>query len=469
MIQAYTEHTADVSRSEAIAALGIDPGQSRVLVVGLGLTGFSVARFLSLLGIAVGVTDNRESPPCLAELQKLNPDIPVFVGRYDREAFKAATHLIVSPGVSLDTEIVFQALESGLPLFSDIDLFASVVNAPVVGITGSNGKSTVTSLLGTMADKAGWKVRVGGNLGMPALDLLGDEERIDLYVLELSSFQLERTSLLKCAAATVLNISPDHLDRHGNLETYVRAKQSIFSNCTVMVLNQDDPVVASMARKDQPVLRFGLSGEDSLDFSAHRHRDGEWLVHRGNRLIRADSVKIKGRQNLSNALAALALGRAVGLPVAGMLEGLKDFPGLPHRMQWLAKIQGVTWINDSKATNVGACIAAMQGLNGKIVLIAGGDGKGADFNALKHVVRERARAVVLIGRDADLLDAFLGSQVTTIKAPDLRRAVELSAGLARPGDTVLLSPACASLDQFSSYEERGRVFESAVRNLIGAN
>ncbi|MCI0667165.1 MAG: UDP-N-acetylmuramoyl-L-alanine--D-glutamate ligase [Methylococcaceae bacterium] len=470
MIQAnFDQISQKATRSEAIAALGIVPGESRVLVVGLGLTGLAVARFLSLLGIQVAVTDNRANPPCLAELRSLSSDIPVFLGRYEREAFRAATHLVVSPGVSLDTEEVFQALESGLGLLSDIDLFATVVNAPVVGITGSNGKSTVTSLLGTMAGKADWNVRVGGNLGVPALDLLGEDEGIDLYVLELSSFQLERTSLLKCAAATVLNISPDHLDRHGDIETYARAKQSIFSNCTVRVLNQDDPLVACMASKDQPALRFGLNGDASLDFGVCRHAHAEWLVHRGNPLMAADCVKIKGRQNLSNALAALALGQAVGLPIAAMIEGLQDFPGLPHRMQWVEKIEDVTWINDSKATNVGACIAAMQGLSGKIVLIAGGEGKGADFSVLKDVVKQRARAVVLIGRDADLLHGLLASEVTSLKAPDLRRAVELSAGLARPGDTVLLSPACASLDQFTSFEERGRVFEQAVRNLIGAH
>ncbi|MGH8556817.1 MAG: UDP-N-acetylmuramoyl-L-alanine--D-glutamate ligase [Methylococcales bacterium] len=459
----------NATRSTAIAALGLVPRESRVLVVGLGLTGFSVARFLSGLGIDVAITDNRRNPPRLAELQRLSADIPVFLGGYDRKAFRAATHLVVSPGVSLDTEQVFQALESGLPLFSDIDLFASVVNAPLVGITGSNGKSTVTSLLGTMARIAGWNVRVGGNLGVPALDLLDQDEGIDLYVLELSSFQLERTSLLKCAAATVLNISPDHLDRHGDLETYARVKQNIFSSSTVMVLNRDDPRVAAMAKKGQPTLHFSLSGEDSFDFSLRNQADGEWLVHRGSPLIRTDSVKIAGRQNLSNAMAALALGHAVGLPMGPMLDGLQVFPGLPHRMQRIEKARGITWINDSKATNVGACIAAIEGLSGKIVLIAGGDGKGADFSALKNAIKEKARAVVLIGRDADLLYALLASEVPSVKAPDLRRAVELSAGLARPGDTVLLSPACASLDQFTDYQERGRVFEQAVRELISAH
>ncbi|MCI0653333.1 MAG: UDP-N-acetylmuramoyl-L-alanine--D-glutamate ligase [Methylococcaceae bacterium] len=459
----------NATHAAAIAALGLVPLESRVLVVGLGLTGFSVARFLSGLNIDVAITDNRGNPPCLAQLQSLSADIPVFLGGYDRLAFNAATHLVVSPGVSLDTKEVFQALEAGLPLFSDIDLFASVVKAPVVGITGSNGKSTVTSLLGTMARIAGWNVRVGGNLGVPALDLLDQDEEIDLYVLELSSFQLERTSLLKCAAATVLNISPDHLDRHGDLETYARAKQSIFSNSTVMVLNQDDPRVAAMAKKGQPILCFGLNGEESLDFSICNQADSEWLVHRGLSLIRTDCVKIAGRQNLSNAMSALALGHAVGLPMAAMLDGLRVFPGLPHRMQRVVKAKEITWINDSKATNVGACIAAIEGLSGKIVLIAGGDGKGADFSALKEVIKEKARAVVLIGRDADLLYALLASEIPSVKAPDLRRAVELSAGLARPGDIVLLSPACASLDQFKDYQERGRVFEQAVRELIGAH
>lgn len=457
-----------LTRADAIGALGIVPGRSRVLIVGLGLTGLSVARFLARLEVEVQVTDSRPNPPCLAELHGMDPDIPVFLGGYPRESFDEATHLAVSPGVSLDTEEVFEALESGLPLISDIDLFTAVVDAPVVGITGSNGKSTVTSLLGLMARKAKRNVRVGGNLGVPALDLFDEDPGVDLYVLELSSFQLERTSLLKCAAATVLNISPDHMDRHGDIGTYARAKQNIFSNCTVRVLNQDDPMVASMASRDQPVLRFGLGGDDSLDFSVSRDVRSEYLVHRGSPLIEVDTVKIKGRQNVSNALAALAMGHAVGLPMAAMIEGLQEFPGLPHRMQWVEKIRGVDWINDSKATNVGACIAALEGLNGKIVLIAGGDGKGADFSAFKKVVKERARAVVLIGKDAELLQGLLAPEVACVRASDLRRAVLLSAEIARPGDTVLLSPACASLDQFANYEERGRVFEQAVRDLIDA-
>ncbi len=470
MMPADTDRYARNADSRmAMSSLGIVPGESRVLVVGLGMTGLSVARFLSFLGIEVAVTDNRENPPCLAELRKLGTDIPVFLGEYDRRAFGAATHLIVSPGVSLDTEEVFQALEAGIPLFSDIDLFASVVSAPVVGITGSNGKSTVTSLLGMMAKKADWDARVGGNLGIPALNLVDDEDRPDLYVVELSSFQLERTSLLKCAAATVLNISADHMDRHGDIETYTRVKQSIFSNCTVMVLNQDDAAVAAMARKDHPSLRFGLSGNDSLDFSVRELADGEWLVHGKNPLIRVDSVKIKGRQNLSNVLAALALGQAVGLPMAGMLAALVEFPGLPHRMQWVEDFNGVTWINDSKATNVGACIAAMEDLTGKIVLIAGGDGKGADFGGLKELIKEKTRALVLIGKDADRLQALFAAEAPCVKATDLGNAVEMSAGIARPGDTVLLSPACASLDQFQNYQERGRVFEQAVRELIRAH
>ncbi|MGR9107459.1 MAG: UDP-N-acetylmuramoyl-L-alanine--D-glutamate ligase [Gammaproteobacteria bacterium] len=456
-------------QSAALAALGLVPGESRVLVVGLGLTGFSVARFLVSLGIDVTVTDNRSDPPCLGELHHLGPDIPVYLGRYAEEAFRGATALVVSPGVSLETEEIFQALESGLPLLSDIDLFAAVVRAPIIGITGSNGKSTVTSLLGVMAERAGWSVRVGGNLGVPALDLVADEDGVDLFILELSSFQLERTSLLKCAAATVLNISPDHLDRHGDLDSYVRAKQSIFSNCTVVVLNQDDPRVARMAEKEQPILRFGLGGDVSLDFGVRNIDGHECLVQRGEFLLRADSVKIKGRQNLSNALAALALGQAVGLPMAAMLEALQTFPGLAHRMQRVAAADGVTWINDSKATNVGACIAALEGLDGKIVLIAGGDGKDADFSPLQAVVKEKARAVVLIGRDAQRLQALFESRVTTRKAADLRQAVAIAAGLARSGDTVLLSPACSSLDQFKNFQERGEIFEQAVREVTHAH
>lgn len=468
-MQANIQHPRNRFAPSVASALGMVPGESRVLVVGLGVTGFSVVRFLVSRGIQVAIVDSRENPPCLAELQSFNANLPVFLGRFDRQAFKVATHLVVSPGISLDTEEIFQALELGLPLLSDIDLFASVVTSPVVGITGSNGKSTVTSLLGVMAKKAGWNVRVGGNLGVPALDLVNEDEPVDLYILELSSFQLERTSLFHCAAATVLNISPDHMDRHGDLETYARAKQSIFSNCTVRVLNHDDSMVASMAKKDQPALYFGLDENELLDFSVHHSGDGEWIVRRGHPLIRVDSVNIKGKHNISNALASLALGQAIGLSMEPMLDGLKVFQGLPHRMQWVAIDNDIAWVNDSKATNVGACIAAMEGLTGKVVLIAGGDGKGADFSALKEAVKNTARAVVLIGKDADYLYSLFVSEVTTIKALDLQRAVELSAELARPGDTVLLSPACASLDQFTDYQERGRAFEKAVRERLHAH
>lgn len=453
----------------AISAFGILPGNSRVLVVGLGLTGLSVVRFLSALGIEVAVTDNRANPPGLDECRKLGMDIPMFLGRFERQAFQAATHLIVSPGVSLECEEVFRALEAGLRLLSDIDLFAAIADAPVAGITGSNGKSTVTSLLGRMAEKAKWTVRIGGNYGVPALDLLDPNERPDLYVLELSSFQLERTSHLQCTAAAVLNISADHLDRHGDMESYARSKQSIFSSCTVMILNRDDPKVVAMSKKDHPALCFGLNGENDLDFGVRKFGDGEWIVHGETRLIKSDAVRIKGRQNLSNALAAIALGYALSIPMPAMLKVLEEFPGLPHRMQWVDEFKGVIWINDSKATNVGACAAALRGLSGKVVLIAGGDGKGADFSDLKPLIQQRARAVVLIGRDAGLLAGHFAEAVPCVHASDLKKAVEIAAGIARSGDTVLLSPACASLDQFRDYQERGRVFEQAVRELKRAH
>lgn len=469
MIQTGNTQAPQETVHGGLSVLGIIPGVSVVIVIGLGITGFSVIRFLVSRGVEVTVADDREHPPCLSRLNELGSDIPRALGGYDAQAFNGTTHLVVSPGVSLETREIRRALNLGLQLVSDIDLFMSSTSGKVIGITGSNGKSTVTTLLGVMAKEDGRKVKIGGNLGVPALDLLDQGEPTELYVLELSSFQLERTSFLHTDTATVLNISPDHMDRHGDLETYARAKQRIFSKCRVVVINQDDPLVASMGGEDQEVLRFGLKEHQQLDFSVEQRDGTEWIMYRKNPQMPADSVRMRGRHNLSNTLAALALGHAAGLSMASMLKVLRVFPGLPHRMQSVATIDGVDWVNDSKATNIGACIAALEGLPGRTVLIAGGDGKGADFNALKTVVREQARAVVLFGKDAGLLYSILQSETQTLRVANLGQAVETSAHLARPGDTVLLSPACASLDQFPDYQARGRFFEESVRGMMHAH
>jgi UDP-N-acetylmuramoylalanine--D-glutamate ligase len=356
------------------------------------------------------------------------------------------------------------AIEAGVEVLGDIELFARNANAPVVAITGSNGKSTVTTLVGEMARAAGKAVRVGGNLGTPALDLLEDHAP-DLYVLELSSFQLEVTASLNAAAAVVLNISEDHLDRHGSVAHYATIKQTIYNGDGAVLLNRDDARVMAMAPEGRKIASFGLDaapGEGDYGLIEH---DGEtWLARGDERLLNSAEMKMPGRHNWANALAALALGEAVGLDMKAMLQVLRDFPGLPHRCQWVAEQGGVNYYEDSKGTNVGATLAALEGLPGeKVVLIAGGQAKGQEFAPLRQMVAQRARAVVLIGEDARLIERSMLRAAPLVMAADMNDAVTKARKLARPGDAVLLSPACASFDMFRNYIERGEAFVAAVR------
>jgi len=437
---------------------------THVTVVGLGKTGLSGALFLARHGIPFVVVDSRPDPPGLPELRAQLPDAVVFAGGFAAEAFAGATHLLVSPGVSLGHPEIEQARQSGVAMLSDIDLFACMARAPVAAITGSNGKSTVTTLVGLMAQKAGLRAKVGGNLGTPALDLLAANEP-DCYVLELSSFQLERTSLLQPTAAVVLNVTPDHMDRYQDIEAYVKQKQRVFRGSGVMVLNADDPIVARMAVAGRNCLHYGLSGNRGLDYGVGMIAGEEWLMRGTAPVKRSSTLPLAGRHNVSNALAALALGDAMGFPLAAMRRALSDFVGLDHRMQRVARLNGVTWINDSKATNIGACRAALEGINGKSVLIAGGDAKGADVSELRAIIVDKVRAAVLIGRDAVFFEHMLNGAVTTVKVETMLQAVRHAHSLARPGDTVLLSPACASLDQYADYQARGRAFVEAIRRL----
>lgn len=348
--------------------------------------------------------------------------------------------------------------------------------APVIAITGSNGKSTVTTLVGEMARAAGKNVKVGGNLGTPALDLLpanAIEGAIepDLYVLELSSFQLESTFTLAPHAAVVLNISPDHLDRYDSLDEYAAAKQRIYSNAAVQIVNLDDEHAARLADAHRVCIGFGLqppsAGNEGAGNYGVRECDGRaWLMRGDERLLPVDEIRMAGRHNLGNALAALALGDAVGLPRAAMFETLRTFGGLPHRTQWVAEANGVVWYNDSKGTNIGATLAAVQGMDRPVVLIAGGQGKGADFRLLRAGLEGRLRAAVLIGEDAPLIEAALQGVATLVRADTMEDAVQAAARQAQPGDAVLLSPACASFDMFKGYDHRGDVFMDSVRRLL---
>lgn len=440
------------------------------VVIGLGKTGLSCARHLQRLGRRFAVVDTRPAPPGLEELRALAPDVEVHCGELDGAYLAQADELVLSPGVAQSHPAIRQAVAAGVHLTGDIDLFCRAISAPVIAITGSNAKSTVTTLVGEMAAAAGIDVGVGGNLGTPVLDMLAGGEQA-LYVLELSSFQLETTSDLRAEVATVLNISPDHLDRYDSVQDYYRAKHRIFRGARKVVENRDDPLTHPLLPKGVETWLYHLGAPDLKRFGLLQDEAGQdWLALGRERLLPVKELKIRGTHNVSNALAALAIGQAAGLPMPAMLQALRSFGGLEHRCEWVADVAGVAYVNDSKGTNVGATVAALNGLGptlaegAGIVLIAGGDGKGAEFAELDAPLNRYARALVLIGRDAPRIDAAI-STVPRVYAQSMEDAVQQAAALAKAGDIVLLSPACASFDMFSGYPERGRRFVAAVGAL----
>lgn len=439
------------------------------MVVGLGATGLSVARYLSKLGERFVMLDSRLNPPCLEQFKAEMPDVPVALGDFSIDSFEGADEVILSPGLSRQLPSLQVAIQSGVPVVSDIELFARAANAPIIAITGSNGKSTVTTLVGEMCAAAGHKVAVGGNLGTPALDLLDDS--VGLYVLELSSFQLESVYGLNAEVATVLNLSPDHMDRYHSLLDYHQAKHRIFLGARQVVVNRDDKLSAPLVSDQVKQWSFGLDQPDFHGFGLVEQDGQSWLAFQFDRLMPEAELAIKGRHNTSNALAALALGSAVGLPMDAMLQTLREFKGLDHRCQTVDILDGVTYINDSKATNVGATLAAIKGLAGdnNLILMAGGQAKGQDFAALVEALPGAVRHLILIGEDASLIaDAVsktLPGSINILYATDLTGAVQASHQVALPGDIVLLSPACASFDMFSGFEARGDQFVAAVEGL----
>jgi len=436
----------------------------RALVLGLGRTGVSCARYLRRKGLEVRVADTRSEPPGAATLRQQVPDAELRTGAFRDDLLDGVAQVVISPGLSLREPVAVEARLRGLPVAGDIELFAREAQAPVAAVTGTNGKSTVTALLAHLANAAGRRAIAGGNLGEPALDLLAHPAPA-LYVLELSSFQLETTYTLHTAVATVLNVTPDHLDRYESMDDYAAAKARIFDHCDVAVVNADDARVRAMPRTGQSVITFSVVDPAADYFLA---RDPEpVLACRGEALLPMSAIRLQGEHNAANALAALAMCEALGLPRAPVLGGLATFGGLEHRAQWVADVGGVRFVNDSKGTNVGATIAAVSGMAGPLVLIAGGDGKHQAFDALRPVCRGKVRHAVLIGRDAPQLEAALHGVCSTERAADMRAAVGAARAAARPGDTVLLSPACASLDMFRDYAHRGDEFAAAVRSLEG--
>lgn len=438
----------------------------RTLVVGLGKTGLSCVRYLTGLGREVSVADSRARPPGLEELQQKWPEVDVRTGDFEPEWFCSFNELVVSPGIAVSEAAIAAAAERGAVIRGDIDLFAEAAGAPIIGITGSNGKTTVTTLVGELARACGIKAAVGGNIGTPALDLL--EERPEVYILELSSFQLETTRELNADVATVLNVSDDHMDRYPSKMAYYQAKQRIFRGARNAVVNLDDALSTPMARDTLNFICYGFNRINPETFSTREDDEGLWITWGLDNLLNTKHLKLAGLHNVSNVMAALAIGHAAGWPLDVMVGAACEFRGLPHRCEPVETINGVEFINDSKGTNVGATVAALDSLAPgceRIVLIAGGDGKGADFEPLARPVAEHCRAVVLIGRDAGRIAQALDGSVPVEEADSMAQAVGLAAELACRGDRVLLSPACASFDMFSGYEDRGNQFRQAVEGL----
>lgn len=466
--------------SSSTSTLGLPRGEA--LIVGLGQTGLSVARFLAKNGWSLSVVDAREDTPSLAALSKIDPIAKCYVGQTEFRnigdltgssttvnALMGRSQLVVaSPGVAPNHALLQAAREQDIPIVGDIEIFARAhqVNAqrvPVAGITGTNGKSTVTAWVGDMARRDGIDVAVGGNIGTPALDLLDDVDA-ELFVLELSSFQLDTTESLSLRVATVLNVAEDHLDRYGDIEAYVNSKARIFRQAATAVMNADDPRVMAIPVAAKQVL-FSLVTD--VDYCLRVEQGEDWLVAQGERVLALRDMRLLGRHNAANALAAIAMADELGISREAITESLRKFSGLAHRMEWVADYAGVRYINDSKGTNVGATLAAVAGLSGSLILIAGGDGKGQDFSPLVEALRGKVKQVVLLGRDAQKIATALGDTVPWQCVTDMKSAVYAASAAASAGDTVLLSPACSSLDMFRNYIQRGEVFRQCVQERVG--
>ena len=455
----------------------------RVLVLGLGETGLSALRWLDTQGAILSAADSRDNPPNVDDLARSMPHVAVYTGAFKQAVLLQAEVIVISPGVALNEPALQAAIQQGVPVVGDVELFAQhrPTQAKVIGITGSNGKTTVTTLVGEICKAAGLKTIVAGNIGLPVLDAL-QMETPDVYVLELSSFQLEATSTLMLDAATVLNICEDHMDRYSSMNDYIAAKARILKHAKVAVLNRDD--VVSLGLKNTNSITFGLNAApNNADFGLIENQDKgkteQYLGSGQRKICKVSSLKIAGQHNVGNTLAAAALCCAIGIEKSTLEMALPAFKGLPHRVQWIAEIDGVDYYDDSKGTNVGATCAAILGMTKKdssyehgqnqpqkTVLIAGGDGKGQDFSPLAPAVQANSRAVVLIGRDAKLIEAvLLKTSIPLYHAVDLPEAVNIAKKIAQAGDAVLLSPACASFDMFKNYVHRAEVFVAAVNKL----
>ena len=438
------------------------------VVAGLGISGVSAVNFLHEHGYHVAVTDSREVPP---GHDQIPTDVQTSFGQFDQELLLQAEEIIISPGLDPKLPEIQAAIAKGIPVVSEIQILRRATDKPIVAITGSNAKSTVTTLMGLMAQDAGVKAAIGGNLGRPALDLTHDDP--DVYILELSSFQLETTSNLNAEVAVVLNMSEDHLDRHGDMAGYHAAKHRIFQGVKKVVYNRDDSLTRPLVPDVTPMQSFGLNAPDLNQYGVLREDDGTiWLARGRERLLKSSEMYIQGTHNVANALACLALGEAMGLPLDKMLDTLKTFKGLEHRCEFVKDVNGVRYYNDSKGTNIGATLAALDGLGaaieaqgGKVAIILGGQGKGQDFTALRASLQKYAKVAVLIGEDRPIIEKAIEGTTTLLHAESLSEAVALCQQSTQVHDVVLLSPACASFDMFTGYPQRGHHFVEYVNAL----
>lgn len=431
-----------------------------VVIIGLGKTGLSCINFCKRRGWPISITDSRINPP---GANQINQNIPTAFGKISAKFINNSDLLIISPGVSLKEPVIANAIKNGIPYAGDIELFAQSTQTPIIAITGSNAKSTVTALVGEMAYHAKTNAQVGGNIGTPALDL----PAADLYILELSSFQLETTFSLHAKVATVLNVCEDHMDRYNNLQEYIAAKMKIYQNCETGIFNRAEKIYQNL--KLTSTISFGLDKPKENQYGIIKYNNEKYLAKGEQLLLNTKKLKLIGQHNLENVLAALAIGDAAGFSQKAMIQTLQEFSGLPHRCQLIRIINNIEWYNDSKGTNVGATLAAISGLGqnitGKIILIAGGLGKNADFTPLQSAAKKHIRQAILIGTAANELKKTLQNSCTTKIAGDLQQAVQLSYEAAMPNDIVLLSPACASFDMFNDYQHRGNEFIKIVEQL----
>ena len=438
------------------------------VVAGLGISGVSAVNFLHENGYRVAVTDSRQLPP---GHDQIPATVQTSFGKLDQDLLLQAEEIVISPGLDIKLPEIQAAIAKGIPVVSEIQILRRATDKPIVAITGSNAKSTVTTLIGLMAQDAGVKVAVGGTLGRPALDLTRDDP--DVYILELSSFQLETTSNLNAEVAVVLNMSEDHLDRHGDMAGYHAAKHRIFQGVKKVVFNRDDSLTRPLVPDVTPMQSFGLNAPDLRQYGILREDNGTiWLARGRERLLKSSEMYIQGTHNVANALACLALGEAIGLPIDKMLETLKTFKGLEHRCEFVKEVAGVRYYNDSKGTNIGATLAALDGLGaaieaqgGKVAIILGGQGKGQDFTALRQSLEKYAKLAVLIGEDRPVIEKAIQGTTELLHAETLQEAVALCQQHTQAQDLVLLSPACASFDMFTGYPQRGHRFVEYVNAL----